>query len=95
MGALGEPRQPGRVLRVERDVQPVARSLHENERTTRTGTKRVLISRQLGRTGDTLTSSRRERRGFLQRGSRRAPVGSCFTGNRQGKPRSYTPSTGV
>ena len=41
MGALGEPGQPGGVLRVERDVQPVAGSLHGNERNTRTGTKRV------------------------------------------------------
>jgi hypothetical protein len=29
------------VLRVERDVQAMARFLHENEPTTRTGTKRV------------------------------------------------------
>ena len=50
IGALGEPRQPGGVLWVERDVQPVARSLHGNERTTRTSTKRVPISQQLGRT---------------------------------------------
>jgi len=27
--------------------------------------------------------------GFLLRGSRRAPVGSCFTGNCQGVPWSY------
>jgi alpha-tubulin suppressor-like RCC1 family protein len=37
----------------------------------------------------------RERRGFLLRGSRRAPVGSCFTGNRQGRPWSYVASAGV
>ena len=52
MGSLGEPRQPGGMLRVERDVQAMARFLHENERTTRTGTKRVPKSQQLGRTGD-------------------------------------------
>jgi hypothetical protein len=44
MGALGEPRQPGGVLRVERDVQPMARSLHVNECTTRASTKRVPVS---------------------------------------------------
>ena len=48
MGALGEPRQPGGVLRVERDIQPKARSLHVNE-CTRTSTKRVPISQQVRR----------------------------------------------
>jgi len=52
MGALGEPRQPGCVLRVERDVQPMARFLHENQRTARTSTKRVPISHSSGCTGD-------------------------------------------
>src|SRR5712671_690109 len=46
MGPLGESRQPGGVLRVERDVQPMTRSLHVNECTTRTSTKRVPISQQ-------------------------------------------------
>ena len=40
-GCARKPRRPGGVLQVERHIQPVARSLHMNERTTRTGTKRV------------------------------------------------------
>ena len=48
MGALGEPRQPGGVLRAEREVQPIARSLHVNECTSRTSMKRVPTSQQLG-----------------------------------------------
>jgi hypothetical protein len=34
-------------------------------------------------------------RGFLLRGSCRAPAGSCFTGSGRGVPRSYSPSAGV
>ena len=41
-----------------------------------------------------LASSRRERRGFLLRGSCCAPVGSCFTGTCQHGCWSYGPSAG-